>query len=217
MKGDNQEAQQNRWLSGGCKICSQKKLRLQGSIYPTGIPSVLQEQFPPSHQGAKPWVSVSQRTEPNNCCLCFRGVWQLLSSEGMGQFLVLCTAGRDDSLQRLLMALPGQTTYTVWGHFTLLPLSAVLSPSFLACLKPSILQGPGHLPYSPWTPLQWPQAKTISPISKTLELTFPMPLIYHLSYAALHCLFSIFCLRAWLAFRAEIISYSSLYPPHCLA
>lgn len=90
----------------------------------------------------------------------------------------------------------------------------VLSPSLLTCLKLSALQGSG-LPHtlpkilSNYLRLKWslPPQNTRTLISQATHT----PLII-----CWYCLFGTFYLRAWISWRAEVISYSSLYSPHCL-
>lgn len=109
---------------------------------------------------------------------------------------------------------PGPTWRTAQWFFLLAPLCS--PPSLLTCLQVPA-QGSGPPRTLPQSSLELPQVKMISPTSKHWNSYFPKPFIHRLSYAARYCLFGIFCLRAWTAWRAEIITYSSLNPPHCLA
>lgn len=86
------------------------------------------------------------------------------------------------------------------------------SAALLLLSQTSILKGPGHFLHHPSGPGEPPQAKMISP--PPLKGPCPSFTPYHmLPWIIAGC----FCLRAWLALRAEIRSYSSLYPPRCLA
>lgn len=86
------------------------------------------------------------------------------------------------------------------------------SAALLLLSQTSTLKGPGHFLHHPSGPGEPPRAKMISP--PPLKGPCPSFTPYHmLPWIIAGC----FCLRAWLALRAEIRSYSSLYPPRCLA
>lgn len=125
---------------------------------------------------------------------------------GIGQSLALCPAWHGE---QSCCFLSGDKQ-----HSPILLLSVPSVDLLLSSyLKPAFPQGQVIFYTVPEALENHPRPKRSLPSSER----FPVSLIYHLSYAALNHLFGAFCLRAWLALRAEIISYSSLYPPHCLA
>lgn len=108
-----------------------------------------------------------------------------------------------------LLGMENRDTAFSLRHSPSLLLSAP-SAALLLLSQTSVLKGPGHFLQSqrPWrtTPGQndLPPPKGSCPSFTSYHMLPPI---------IAWC----FCLRAWLALRAEIRSYSSLYPPRCLA